>query len=164
MIDLFEAEYLAKIRKDYLKVLEGKGGDCPCCKRHGKYNGYSITKTDARFLVWIFTNGDKDGWVHTPTQAPREFLQAKSFTNLRYWALIENYPNDNKKIKGSGLWRITKKGIKYMQGEMQLPKKAFVFDRTLVGFSEKQVYFRECFKENFDLEQVMQSRFNIEAI
>jgi hypothetical protein len=164
MIDLFEAEYLAKIRKDYLKVLEGKGGDCPCCKRHGKYNGYSITKTDARFLVWIFTNGDKDGWVHTPTQAPREFLQAKSFTNLRYWALIENYPNDNKKIKGSGLWRITNKGIKYMQGEMQLPKKAFVFDRTLVGFSEKQVYFRECFKENFDLEQVMQSRFNIEAI
>jgi hypothetical protein len=164
MIDLFEAEYLAKIRKDYLKVLEGKGGDCPCCKRHGKYNGYSITKTDARFLVWIFTNGDKDGWVHTPTQAPREFLQAKSFTNLRYWALIENYPNDNKKIKGSGLWRITKKGIKYMQGEMQLPKKAFVFDRTLMGFSEKQVYFRECFKENFDLEQVMQSRFNRETI
>lgn len=164
MIDLFEQEYLAKIRKDYLKVLEGKGGDCPCCKRHGKYNGYSITKTDARFLVWIFTNGDKDGWVHTPTQAPREFLQAKSFTNLRYWALIENYPNDNKKIKGSGLWRITKKGIKYMQGEMQLPKKAFVFDRTLMGFSEKQVYFKECFKENFDLEQVMNSRFNRETI
>lgn len=164
MIDLFEAEYLAKIRKDYLKVLEGEGGDCPCCKRHGKYNGYSITKTDAKALVWIFVNGNKDGWVHMPTQAPREFMRAKSFTNLRYWALIENYPNDNKDVKGSGFWRVTNKGIKYMRGEMQLPKKAFVFDRTLVGFSEQQVFFRECFKDHFNLEEVMNSRFNRETI
>lgn len=164
MFDLFETDILHKLRSDYQKKLEGEGAECPCCKRFGKYNGYSITKTDAKFLVWLFINGDKDGWVHTPTQAPREFMRAKSFTNLRYWGLIENYPNDNKDVKGSGLWRITNKGIKYMKGEMQLPKKAFVFDRMLVGFSEKQVYFTECYKEHFDLEQVMNSRFNREAI
>lgn len=162
MIDLFEAEYLAKIRKDYLKVLQGEGGDCPCCDRHGKYNGYRITKTDAKALVWIFANGDKHGWVHMPTQAPREFMRAKSFTNLRYWGLIECHPNDSKDVKGSGLWRVTNKAIKYMAGEMQLPKKAFVFDRTLMGFSEEQVYFSECFKDYFNLEEVMQSRFNRE--
>lgn len=162
MIDLFEAEYLAKIRKNYLKVLQGEGGDCPCCDRHGKYNGYRITKTDAKALVWIFANGDKHGWVHMPTQAPREFMRAKSFTNLRYWGLIECHPNDSKDVKGSGLWRVTNKAIKYMAGEMQLPKKAFVFDRTLMGFSEEQVYFSECFKDYFNLEEVMQSRFNRE--
>ena len=163
MIDLFEAEYLAKIRKNYLKVLQGEGGDCPCCDRHGKYNGYRITKTDAKALVWIFANGDKHGWVHMPTQAPREFMRAKSFTNLRYWGLIECHPNDSKDVKGSGLWRVTNKAIKYMAGEMQLPKKAFVFDRTLMGFSEEQVYFSECFKDYFNLEEVMQSRFNRET-
>jgi hypothetical protein len=164
MIDLFEAEYLAKIRKNYLKVLQGAGGDCPCCDRHGKYNGYSITKTDANAIVWIFANGDKHGWVHMPTQAPREFMRAKSFTNLRYWGLIEAHPNDNKEFKGSGLWRVTNKALKYMAGEMQLPKKAFVFDRTLVGFSEEQVYFSDCFKDYFNLQEVMNSRFNRETV
>jgi hypothetical protein len=164
MNDLFEQEYLAKIRKDYLKVLEGEGGDCPCCKRYGKYNGYSITKTDAKALVWIFVNGDKDGWVHMPTASPREFMRSKSFTNMRYWGLIENYPNDNKDVKGSGLWRVTSKAVKYIRGEMQLPKKAFVFDRTLIGFSEQQVFFSECFKDYFDLQQVMNSRFDRETV
>ena len=164
MYSLFKEQVLEELKAEYLKVLQGGGGDCPCCNRHGKYNGYSITKTDAKALVWIFVNGDKHGWVHMPTQAPREFMRAKSFTNLRYWGLIECHPNDNKEIKGSGLWRVTNKAIKYMKGEMQLPKKAFVFDRTLVGFSEHQVYFSECFKDHFDLEQVMNSRFNRETI
>ena len=89
-------------------------------------------------------------------------MRAKSFTNLRYWGLIECHPNDSKDVKGSGLWRVTNKAIKYMAGEMQLPKKAFVFDRTLMGFSEEQVYFSECFKDYFNLQEVMQSRFNRE--
>jgi len=163
MLDLFEQDFLSKLKNDYRDVLESSGGDCPCCGRFGKYNGYSITKTDARALIWILVNGDKHGWVHMPTQAPREFMRAKSFTNLRYWALIENHPNDNKEIKGSGLWRVTNKAVKYISGEMQLPKKAFVFDRTLIGFSEQQVYFSECFKDYFDLQQVMNSRFDRET-
>lgn len=163
MIDLFEAEYLEKIRKDYIRVLEGKGGNCPCCKRYGKYHGYSITKTDAKALAWIYANGDKHGWVNMPTKAPREFLRGKSFTNLRYWGLIEAHPNDRKDVKGSGNWRVTNKAISYMQGKMTLPKKAFVFDRTLIGFSEKQVYFSECYKDYFDLEVLMNSRFYLES-
>jgi hypothetical protein len=163
MLDLFEQDFLNKLKTDYRKVLQNAGGDCPCCGRFGKYNGYSITKTDAKFLVWLFINGDEKGWVHTASQAPREFMRAKSFTNLRYWALIEDYPNDNKDIKGSGFWRVTNKAIRYIRGEMQLPKKAFVFDRTLMGFSEQQVYFSECFKDYFDLEQVMNSRFERET-
>jgi hypothetical protein len=159
MLDLFEQDFLNKLKTDYRKVLENAGGDCPCCGRFGKYNGYSITKTDAKALVWIFVNGDKDGWVHMPTASPREFMRAKSFTNLRYWGLIEDYPNDSKEVKGSGLWRVTNKAIRYIRGEMQLPKNAFVFDRTLMGFSEKQVYFSECFKDYFNLEEVMNSRF-----
>ena len=164
MNDLFEKEYLAKISKDYLKVLQGDGGNCPCCKRFGKYNGFTITHKNAQALVWIYRSGDKDGWVNTANDAPREFMRAKTFTNMRYWGLIEPYPNDSKEIKGSGYWRITQKGVDYISGKMRLPKKVFIYNRQLVGFGEQQVYFKECFKEYFNLEEAMSSQFNKEAI
>jgi len=165
MIDLFEAEYLAKIRKDYLKVLQGAGGDCPCCDRHGKYNGFTITQKNAQALLWIYKNAaNEDRWVNTAKNAPREFMRAKTFTNMRYWGLIEAHPNDRKDVKGSGYWRITSKGIDYILGKMRLPKKAFIYNRKLVGFGEQQVYFKECFKEQFNLEEVMNSRFYLESI
>lgn len=160
MDDLFEKEYLAKISANYLKVLQGDGGHCPCCKRFGKYNAFTITQKNAQALVWIYKNGGVDDWANTAKNAPREFMQAKTFTNMRYWGLIEPHPNDNKEKKGSGYWRITQKGINYMNGQMRLPKKAFVYNRKLVGFGEQQIYFSECFKERFNFEEVMNTTFN----
>lgn len=164
MNDLFEEQYLAKISADYLKVLQGDGGHCPCCKRFGKYNGFTITHKNAQALVWIYQSAAVDGWVNTAKNAPREFMRAKTFTNMRYWGLIEAHPNDRKEVKGSGYWRITQKGVDYIHGKMRLPKKVFIYNRKLVGYGEQQVYFKECFKEYFNLEEAMSSRFNKEAI
>lgn len=160
MDDLFEKEYLAKISANYLKVLQGDGGHCPCCKRFGKYNGFTITQKNAQALVWIYKNGGVDDWANTAKNAPREFMQAKTFTNMRYWGLIEPHPNDKKEKKGSGYWRITQKGINYINGQMRLPKKVFIYNRKLVGYGEQHVYFKECFKQQFNFEEVMNTTFN----
>ena len=43
-------------------------------------------------------------------------------------------------------------------------REMMIYNRQLVGFGEQQVYFKECFKEYFNLEEAMSSRFNKEAI
>jgi hypothetical protein len=160
MGDLFDDDFLQRLRKDYLKVLQGKGGNCPCCDRTGKYNAFSITKKNAQALIWIYYNGDEHGWVNTANNAPRDFMRAKTFSNMRYWGLIEPYPNDDKEKRGSGYWRITNKGIKYLKGEMPLPYKAYIYNRTLMGYGEKEVFFTECFKEYFKLDETRRNNFN----
>lgn len=159
MDDLFDDDYLQRLRKDYLKVLQGKGGVCPCCDRKGKYNAFLITRKNAQALVWMYYNGDQDGWVNTANNAPRDFMRAKTFTNMRYWGLIEPYPNDDKDKRGSGYWRITNTGVKYLKGEIALPQKAYIYNRTLMGYGEKQIFFSDCFKEYFKLDEIQKYKF-----
>jgi len=123
MDDLFEKEYLAKISANYLKVLQGDGGHCPCCKRFGKYNGFTITQKNAQALVWIYKNGGVDDWVNTAKNAPREFMRAKTFTNMRYWGLIEAHPNDRKDVKGRVIGASRKKASITSTGKCACQRK-----------------------------------------
>ena len=124
MNDLFEKEYLKRLRADYRKVLEGDGGNCPCCARWGKINTFHLDETNALSLLWMKKNEvDADGWIHTAKVAPRWMMRAKSFSTMRHWGLVESAPNDDKEKKGAGVWRLTNKAHNFVGGKVRLPKK-----------------------------------------
>jgi hypothetical protein len=165
MNDLFEEEYLKRLRADYRKVLEGDGGNCPCCERWGKINTFHLDETNALSLLWMKKNEkDADGWIHTAKVAPRWMMRAKSFSTMRHWGLVESAPNDDKEKKGAGVWRLTNKAHNFIGGKVRLPKKAFVYNRTLVAYGDQEIYISECFGKRFNYEEVMSDRFDINQI
>lgn len=165
MRDLFEEQTIKKIKADYRNVIEGEGGYCPCCERWGKINTFHLSEINALSLMWMMNNEiDEDGWVHTAKLAPRWMMRAKSFSTMRHWGLVESAPNDDKNKKAAGVWRITQKGYNFVNGQIRLPKKAFVYNRTLVAYGDQLMYFRECFGKHFSYEEIMSDAFSINNI
>jgi hypothetical protein len=107
---------------------------------------------------------DLEGWIHTAKLAPRWMMQSKSFSTMRHWGLVEAAPNDDENKKGAGVWRLTPKAYTFLQGKLRIPKKAFVYNRTLVGYGDQLIYFNECFGKYFSYEEIMSDAFNINNI
>jgi hypothetical protein len=81
---------------EYRDVLENGGGNCPCCQRWGKINGYQITSTQVRGMIWMFQNFFEDEWVDLG-KAPKWVLRSKSMATLHHWGLLETKKNTDKK-------------------------------------------------------------------
>lgn len=166
-IDLFSSpeKYLAKLRQQWRDTIENDGGHCPCCDRWGKVSPQGMSETMALGLLWIArAKTDEYGWVDVPKSAPRWMLRGKTYTTMARWALVEKGGRDDTTKKSDGLWRVTEKGWAFLRGEIAIPQKVYSYNNTVEGYSEKVVYFRDCFGKHFDYETVMADNFNLNAI
>lgn len=150
---------LAEARKDFQKVIHEDGGRCPCCRRWGKINGYQITSTQARGMIWMLKNFSKATWVDL-RKAPKWILRSKAMATLHHWGLLEAQPKDTDPTKrGLGLWRLTPQGRDFVHRRTTVPKHAFVFDNKLIKFSKEQVDVVQALGENFSYEELMNTTF-----
>jgi hypothetical protein len=167
-LDFFEssADFLADQQKKWRDTIENNGGHCPCCGKWGKISPFPMTEIMALGLLWLSrATPDDDGWIDVPTQAPRWMLRGKTYTTMHRWGLIEKADrHEDKTKKSDGLWRITAKGLHFIFGTTRIPKKVFVYNNMVEGWSDDQVYFQECFGKHFDYEAVMAENFNFNAI
>jgi hypothetical protein len=143
---------------EYRDVLENGGGNCPCCQRWGKINGYQITSTQVRGMIWMFQNFFEDEWVDLG-KAPKWVLRSKSMATLHHWGLLETKKNADKKVRGSGLWRLTPLGRDFIHRHITLPKYAFVFNNRLEKYSEEQVDVVQALGKKFSYEELMNTTY-----
>lgn len=165
--DLFGSpeKYLAKLRSDWRNTIENDGGHCPCCDRWGKVSPQSMSETMALALLWLSrADADVHGWVDVPKSAPRWMLRGKTYTTMARWGLIEKGSREDASKKSDGYWRVTAKGWAFLRGQVSVPQKVYTYNNTVEGYSEKVVYFRDCFGKYFDYETVMGDNFNLNAI
>lgn len=149
---LSEAKYI------FEQEIKGEGGVCPCCMRKGKIHRYRIHKTEAAALRWMQVNSGVNRWVDVQKFAPRWMLRSKTYSILKHWDLIES------RSKRSGLWRVTLRGIDFINGIIDIPEGVFVFNDTVYGYEKQRIYFRQCFDVAFDFAEFMSARFNWAAI
>lgn len=153
---------LEQAKRDYQKVLKGDGGRCPCCKRWGKINGYQVTSTQVKGMIWMYKNFRKNEWIELG-KAPKYILRSKALATLRHWDLVEKKPKEEKEDKrGSGFWRLTQKGRDFIRKKIVLPKYAFVFDSRLISYSTERVDVIQSLNKKFSYEELMKTtlRFN----
>jgi hypothetical protein len=145
------------------QTIQEEGGRCPCCDRWGKVNGHAIIETMAMALLWLSRQPVNDeGFVDTK-KAPAWMVKGK-YSLLRHWGLTLKADKQNKKTKGEGLWQVTPKGYQFLRNDLAIPKKVYIYDNALQGFSAEEVYFRDCFGKHFDYQQVMSDSFNLNNI
>lgn len=83
------------------------GRRCPCCHRWAKLNVLGVTSGMTRSLMWLVRMSGRfpDGWVHLPTEAPRDVLTTNSINKWKFWGMVEAKPNEDTKKKNSGILR-----------------------------------------------------------
>ena len=79
-----ENEALIQLRKNWSLVIEGDGGNCPCCDRWGKIYQRGLNSSMSRSLIWLVFNAKprEDGWVHVPSSAPDWMLRNSQLTEI----------------------------------------------------------------------------------
>jgi len=164
-----ERDFLAELRRNWTKTIEGDGGHCPCCDKWGKINNYNLNETMAATLKWMtVASTDHAGYIDMGGKAPRWSVRAKNFTTMKFWGFVEPAPKarpKDKKVAGlvtktSGLWRVTERGRAFVYGGLTVPIRAFVYDDRFFGWGDKMTTFKQCFGRKFNYEDVMATNFN----
>ena len=157
--------YLAQLKANWRAIIERDGGHCPCCGKWGKISPQGMNETRALALLWLSRAPvDADGWVDVPRIGPRWLLRGKTHTTLQHWAFVESGSNHDTTKKSDGFWRITERGRQFIAGSLLVPKKAYIYNNQVEGWSDECVSFRECFGRFFDYDEIMADNYNLNAI
>lgn len=147
-------------REAWRHTIEGDGGHCPVCARWGRIYGRGINETMARSLIWLVSAPLDNGWVDIPMKAPRWLVRSNQLPTLKWWGLVERCANDkNSKVKHIGLWRPTALGYDFVNAGARVPKKVFTYNDKVEAHSTETVAIHQCFKQQFDYQEVMNTYF-----
>lgn len=163
-LNFFGESPMDVIKKKWRDAIEGEGDHCPCCNRWGKINSSSITEKMALSLLWLSRQRTNDKGFVDVINAPQWFVRSRSYPALQLWGLIFKSPRLDSDQRSSGLWKVTVKGMEFLKNMLAIPKKVYVYDKEIEGFSSEEIYFRDCFGRNFRYSEVMADQFNFNEI
>lgn len=159
-MDFFNpGETLEAERRRLIKERD-KGTHCGACGQFTKVYKYPIHSTIALSLFRLRWAGEPGSWVHITDVAakmPRVTLNG-DFGKLAWWGLTEQKSkNPDVHIAGrtTGLWRITPKGLQFLQDEIEVPRHCLNFNNTILGWSDDMVRIKDCLKNKFDYQKLM---------
>lgn len=151
---LYTLEEAAAILKADVKSKLLEGSECPVCTQFVKLYPIKIPATGVRDLIRLYRlfDGDFDGYFHINDFGD---LTSRSFAKLAHWGLIEAEMNEDKSKRTSGMWTITPKGVQFVEGDANVPERAYIFDSSARTFGNKQVSVQEALGNKFDYEELM---------
>jgi hypothetical protein len=129
-------EYLAENMKE--------GATCPCCKQHVKLHEINLTRSMVKVLASIYrykvAHEPMDGWIHLSEEMP-ELSKGRVTPKLVHWDLLEPKSNN------SGKWRVTKKGLNFLLGRIEIPATVLVYNARVRGFNGEMMSVTKHFKD-----------------
>lgn len=118
-----------------------KGSNCPCCGQFVKRYKRKLTKTHVNYLLELYRIGkdDLERFIHVSELISKSKQFAKTFSGefarLRHFGLIES--------GGDGNWRITRKGINFIDNKIEMPKYIKIYNNKVLGFSREMITVRQ---------------------
>lgn len=159
--ELFERGMrLGEARKVLLANLDG-GLVCPCCGQYARRYRRKLNSGMARTLIYIYKeflrNGRVAGWLQV-----KDFLRENKYRNthdwtlLKYWGLLalsdeESVPEQ----KHTGMYRITKKGILFVEGKVQVQTYLVMYNNAVEEFSGALIGIQQSLQAPFDYSELM---------
>lgn len=78
------------------------------------------------------------------------------FAKLRYWDMIEGAQGErNDGSRRLGLWRITGRGIAFVERQSREPKYIFIYNNKVLKFSEESIGIEDAFGNKFSYDEIM---------
>lgn len=142
----FDDTKTVKEAKQFLKDHLETGVNCPCCGQHVKLYPRALNSGLARALILMHrAPTTPEGWVDIKNVDVR----GGDYAKLRYWELIEQ------RSSGSGVWRVTLKGVKFVSDQGRVPKTVFVYNGRVRAFSDDTINIRQALGKAFSYEELM---------
>ena len=151
------------LKKQWTTSIEGKGSKCPVCDRYGKIYGYYFTEGLALTLLRLYEvqikayeHGNVEGWIYIQglrdLQVFKAIFKTHGWHKLCYWGFCE--------YKSGGNWRITKKGISYLRGDISAAKRVWVYDGNVLKESVEQSFYKDSIGVEFDYDELMADAYS----
>lgn len=143
---------LAEVQ-DWIRQRLDDGVRCVACDQFAKVYPRNIYATLAKHLIAMWQKGGPE----------RRFLSLSKDLNqgggdmgkMRYWGLVEEEKTVFPDTGEQGYWRLTDLGVKFVRGEITLPKYAYVYDGVCLRLDGPQVSIREALGKKFDYAALM---------
>lgn len=139
--------------KNWLRQRVDEGERCPCCNQFAKVYRRSIHATMARTLVIAYREHELD-WFHLSTLTKSSGRGGEE-SKLRYWGLLEEELERRPDGGRSGWWRITPTGAAFVQGSIEIPKYARIYDGRCLGLDGDKVSIRDALGKKFNYDELM---------
>ena len=135
-----------------------KGASCPCCGQLVKVYKRKLHSEMAVFLCRLVRRaGMEYKWVNVRHVLRGGEETQKASTDGAYltrWRLVET-----KRAKpgepGAGLYRPTELGVRFVMRKIRVPSHIYMFNNTLIGFTDKLVTIDDALGDKFSYEELM---------
>lgn len=138
------------------------GIECPCCTLFVKKYKRKLHSGMALRLISLYRIS-QTGWINVNDiytygleRGLTESVAPLDFPYLKFWELIETQkPDPVTGKKNSGLWKITQKGIDFVENKEIVPKHIFMMGGKALHFSSEFTTIDRCLKDQFNYRQLM---------
>lgn len=138
-----------------------EGCKCPVCNQNVKMYKKKVDSQMAFFLIKLHRLTKKNPFktfFHVQDDINVTLKVGGSWAKLRYWELIEEQPKDNSvtEKKTSGMWRITDKGMMFVEGNLSIPKYVKLYNQGFYGYDgDERVSIEQALKDKFNYRELM---------
>ena len=151
--------------KEWVKTNVTKGAICPCCDQLARRYQRKLTSSMAAALILIRrafrTQSD---WLHVPdylseVATESAIVRGGDWAKLTHWQLIEAKSDESRKdgSRRVGLYKITPRGVDFVERRVTVPKYAYIYAQHLIGLSEKMTTIDDALRDRFNYGELMSS-------
>lgn len=156
---MFPDVFMSDAKNKLARELD-RGTHCPCCGQYAKRYKRRIHYTMAKLLIHFYrVNQDQQFMHYTDIIAATgvDEFRGGDFTKLQLWGLIIEKPKaEDEDKKASGYWKITDKGCAFVEGKVEVPMHAYIYNNRVRGFSDdKFVSIKDCLGKKFSYSELM---------
>lgn len=148
--------------KEYLRNNFKKGVTCPCCNQFVKLYKRKLNQSMAYGLTIMYklhTAKGFDRYLKMNEEIAKLKIPSSNieYPKLAYFKLIQEVPKPMTKDdkKNTGFWRLTKMGIDFVKGQIEVPAYALIYNGTCYGFSDEKINIIKALGTKFNYNELM---------
>jgi len=144
--------------KQYLRDNYEKGTECLCCKQRVQLYKRKLNAGMCYGLIALYRISNGNDFIHIPTEFTKRKINNSNteLSKLAYWGLIEEKKNEDSSKRTSGYWRITQRGIDFVNKKILLPRHALIYNGKCRGFTKEGVSIIMALGDKFNYDELMQ--------
>lgn len=149
-----------KEAKEFLRTNWEEGAICPCCTQAVKLYKRTLQSSMAIMLVNLYkltkATGEEYHHIIEMKRGYEKYISsAGDFASSRFWGLTEEGTGDKENVKRQGYWKLTQKGIDFVENNITVPSHIKVFNAKCYGFEGEEITIADALKKRFDYYELM---------
>lgn len=149
------------IQESFAAAKQPGGTTCPVCRKHMQVYNRKFNAGMARSLIHMHNaNLSYPGyWLEVGNYCAKvhDFISGEH-AKLVWWGLAEKKPQPKivkSGAKSEGRYRITEKGIFFVNNRLRIPSHAHEYMSEVLGWSATEINIREALGKKFNYEELM---------